>query len=222
MCQNVTVIIPVYNEEDNITLTINSISQIDCINQIIVVDDGSKDNTYDIVSKIDNILVVKHRKNMGKGNAIKTGLEYADNDYIGLVDGDLRESASEFEKLINIYKKNPQAMIIATFPEAKTKGGFGIVKYISKKGFYTLTSRYVKSILNGQRIMRKNFLNSINIPNGFDLEFKLTLEAVRNNIDIIEVPVNMSHNESQRNIKGFLHRGRQFWNIIKIIAKEAI
>ena len=73
---------------------------------------------------------------------------------------------------------------------------------------------------DGQRVLPLDFLKSIELPSGFGLEFKLTLEAVRRGYEVIEVPVDMRHRETGRNISGFMHRGKQCIDIIDIIRNE--
>ncbi len=220
MHKNVTAIVPAYNEAENITKTIAGLKKISEINQIIVVDDGSKDNTFDKINKLDGILVLRNDNNMGKGHAIKKALQYASNKYVALVDADLCESAFEIRLLIEKIIPEDNAMIIGLLPAPLKKGGFGIVKYTSRKGFYILTSREINSLLSGQRIMPLDFLRSVEIPDNFGLEFKLSLEAVRNKLNIIEVPVSIHHRETGRDIKGFVHRGKQLIDILHTIIKE--
>jgi hypothetical protein len=67
-----------------------------------------------------------------------------------------------------------------------------------------------------------DFLKSIDLPDGFGLEFKITLEGVRRGFEIMEVPVDMHHRETGRDIKGFLHRGRQCLDILSLVSKEIL
>lgn len=139
-----------------------------------------------------------------------------------MVDADLCESAYEIKSLVDEIEQRDNSMIIGKLPPPVKKGGFGIVKYTAKKGFKLLTSKELGSILSGQRAMPLSFLKAIDIPNNFGLEFKLSVEAVKRNIEIIEVPVNIRHRETGRNLRGFLHRGKQFTHILQTIIKEVI
>jgi glycosyltransferase involved in cell wall biosynthesis len=220
--ENVTAIVPAYNEAENIEDTIHSLKQIDGITEIIVVNDGSTDQTSEILERIENIKLVHNVVNKGKGHAIKTALPHVTNKYILLVDADLKSSASEMTKLVNNTKKRSNNMLVAVYPKPLKKGGFGLVKTLSRKSLYLLTSKSSDSVLSGQRLVHADFLKRINLPEDFGVEFKITLEALRNNITIVDIITNIRHRETGRNLKDFLHRGKQFTNILKVVIREMI
>lgn len=220
MGKNVSAIIPVYNEEDRIVSTIESIRKVKSINEIIVVDDGSTDSTFNLLKNEKDIAIVKNERNRGKGSAIRLGLTKVNNDFIALVDGDLGESASKFEKLTDKIGSIDNAIIVGIMPPAKNKGGFGFVKSLSCRGIQQLTSVRVNSVLSGQRVLPTNFLKGLELPDGFAVEFKITLEAIRNGYKIVEIPVEMYHRETKRDLKGFIHRGKQYCDIYVEIKKE--
>lgn len=222
MCENVTAIIPAYNEEKSIAATIKAVERIEFITEIIVVDDGSRDNTLKLTEAFKDVITIHHEKNKGKGFAVQSALPYVSNKFVFLIDADLGESAFQLWKLVSNTKRNTKTMLVASYPKPLIKGGFGLVKALSTKGLYLLTSKTVESPLSGQRLMSTDFLNTVMLPGGFGIEIKITLEALRNNIEIVEVPVNIRHEETGRNIKGFLHRGRQFISILDVFIRELI
>lgn len=222
MCENVTAIIPAFNEEENIEATINAIKRIEFIDEIIVVDDGSSDNTFKLAGSIEGVKCIRHDTNKGKGKAIEKSLPLVTNKFVILIDADLRESAAELEKLVCNTKINSKSMLVAVYPKPLIKGGFGFVKGLSRKGLYLLTSKTLESSLSGQRLMNTEFLRSIKLPDGFGLEFKISLEALRRNIEIVEIPVNIRHRETGRSLEGFLHRGRQLASILNVLMREII
>ena len=128
----ISIIIPAYNEEGRIKDTLDSIVDIKEINEIVVVDDGSSDDTYKIASEIknDKLKVFKLDKNRGKGYALNYGLRISmkNADIIGFLDGDLGKSAKEIRKLIVPILDGEADVTIAKFPPAKKKGGLGFVK----------------------------------------------------------------------------------------------
>jgi glycosyltransferase involved in cell wall biosynthesis len=218
--ENISVIIPAYNEQDRILKTLDSLKGIERIKEIIVVDDGSTDSTYQVLKPLEDIKLLQIRYNKGKGNAVRYALDYVSNDLVALLDADLCESASEVQKLIDSVKPGEKAIIIGRLAPPQKKGGFGIVKKVSCSGFKALTSQKIDSLLSGQRILPLDFLKSIDIPNGFGLEFKITLEGVRKGFELIEIPVNMTHRETGKDFTGFLHRGKQCLDIINLIRSE--
>lgn len=220
MGENVSVIVPAYNEQSRILKTLASLNGIDSIKEIIVVDDGSTDSTYQLLQSVQGITLLHMEYNKGKGNAVRYALDYVTGSFVALLDADLGESASEVKKLIARIKPGEKSIIIGRLPSNKRTGGFGIVRKVSGSGFSALTSRRVDSLLSGQRILPLDFLRSIDLPDGFGLEFKITLEGVRKGFELIEVPVDMRHRETGRDIKGFLHRGKQCLDIISLIKSE--
>lgn len=220
MGENVSVIIPAYNEQYRILHTLEGLRGIEGIKEIIVVDDGSTDLTYPLLKDINDITLIHIEHNKGKGNAVKCALNHVNSSFVAILDADLCESASEVGRLIDCIKPGEKIIIIGRLPAPGKKGGFGIVRKVSGSSFYALTSRRVDSLLSGQRILPLDFLKSIDIPDGFGLEFKITLEGVRQGFELFEVPVNMRHRETGRDFKGFIHRGKQCMDILKLIGSE--
>lgn len=210
----VVAVIPVFNEENFIENTINNIKKIDLIDEVIVVDDGSTDKTREIVSKLD-VTFIGLDKNKGKGYAIRKAIEKSNFDFLVLIDGDLGRSSNEAVKLIVPAINNEADVIIARFQKAKKKGGFGLVKKLANRGVYFYTGMNITSTLSGQRVYNRKAIESINyIPDRFGVEVAMTVGVLRNGLTIKEIDVGMTHRETERNLKGFIHRGRQFFNIL--------
>ncbi|MGC8829161.1 MAG: glycosyltransferase family 2 protein [Verrucomicrobiia bacterium] len=99
-----SVIIPVYNEQDTIRDVIKKVQKLYFVKDIIVIDDGSTDNTTNIINEIKRtdpkIIILTHKCNKGKGAAIKTGLPAATGKIIVIQDGDLEYNPDDFEKML--------------------------------------------------------------------------------------------------------------------------
>lgn len=220
MDENVTAVVPAYNEGKRIVETIEALKSIDRITQIIVVDDGSKDGTYEILQSYDGIELMTSLINRGKGYAVSMALPNVINRYVLLADADLCGSAVELEKLTQYPLVGQNSMLVAVYPKPLKKGGFGLVKKLAGTSLHMLTGKSSSSVLSGQRLIYTDFLREIKLPDRFGLEFKITLEALRKDIPIIEVPLEIRHRETGRDIRGFVHRGRQFTNILKVVVRE--
>ena len=216
----VVAVIPAYNEEANIIKTIENIKTIDLIDEIVVVDDGSSDNTSEVVRELKDIKLISLKQNSGKGYAIRKAIEVIDYDYIALLDGDLGSSSNEINKLIKPVIEDECDVSIARFGRAKKKGGFGLVKNLAKYGVYFYTGEKIDTTLSGQRVYKKEVVEKINyIPNRFGVEVAMTVGTFRNNFVVKEVDVTMSHSETGRDVSGFVHRGRQFLDILNTLIK---
>ncbi|MDI3534453.1 MAG: hypothetical protein PWQ82_818 [Thermosediminibacterales bacterium] len=215
---NVAVIIPAFNEAKTIAETIQGIKQVEMVNRVIVVDDGSTDETSAIAESC-GVEVVRHSKNMGKGKALNKGLQVIRKaDIVVFLDGDVGTTSHEIEKLILPLIDGKADITIAKFPPPKIRGGFGFVKFLAKTGLKLFTGITFSSPLSGQRAMTWETIQFIgSIPSGFGAEVGITLKAAMGGFRIKEVEVNMTHRETKRNLSGFIHRGRQFLAVSKVL-----
>lgn len=212
---------PAYNEEDVIEKTITGVKSIYENIEIVVIDDGSTDNTRKVLENIDGIDIIKFDKNKGKGAGLKEVFNNYEYDYICLLDADIGLTSVEAKKLIDPVINNEIDFTIAKFPERKKSGkrkGFGLVKNIAKKGIYFYTKKEVNNSLSGQRVYKKEIIDSIKyIPNNYGIEVAMTIQAINNGYSFLDIPVNMSHRYSDVSFKGYIHRGKQFWQILKTL-----
>ena len=221
----ISIIIPAYNEEIRIKDTLESIKGINEINEIIVVDDGSTDKTTKIASEVNSekIIVLKLDKNRGKGYALNYGLKIAmkNADIIGFLDADLGSSAKEVKKIIDPMISGDADVVIAKFPPAKKKGGLGFVKGLAKNSVLEMTGVELDATLSGQRLFKKEVLEKFDeIPFGYGVEVGMTIDILKHGFKIREVLVNMTHNETGRDLKGFIHRGKQYYHIKKVLKQK--
>lgn len=100
--KKVTCIIPTYNESKRISKILNVVSDHLLIDEVMVVDDGSNDNTADIVKSYQNVKLIVHEVNKGKSAAVYTGITKAEGEFILLVDADL--VGLEKENISNLIK----------------------------------------------------------------------------------------------------------------------
>ena len=89
----VDVIVPAYNEEESVAQVINVIKELEYINNVIVVNDGSTDNTEKLATEA-GAEVINHKINKGKGAAIKTGVKASDADILAFIDSDIKNLTS--------------------------------------------------------------------------------------------------------------------------------
>ena len=218
----VSILIPAYNEAKTIRDTVYAVKNLDKVDQIIVINDGSKDETSRLAGEA-GAEVVDLAQNLGKGGALNFGLQYARGEIIGLLDADLGKSAAEVEKLLIPVLENKADMTIGRFPPASKKGGFGMVTSLAKRGIRGFTGLEVASPLSGQRVMQRNVIESVTpFESGFGVEVGLTIDVFRHGFRVKEVPVQMQHAETGRDLAGFLHRGHQFMDVALVLVKRLI
>lgn len=216
----VSVIIPAYNEEDLIGETIKAVKEIEEVSQIIVVDDGSRDRTAKLAESA-GAEVVRLKKNLGKGEALNKGIDKAEKEIILLLDADLGKSAKEAKRLILPLVNKEAEMTIGRFPPSEKKGGFGLVRGLSRWGIRKLSGLNMQSPLSGQRAIRREVISKVGrIAAGYGAEVALTIDAERAGFKILEIDVEMRHRETGRSLRGFLHRGKQFLAVGRVILKR--
>lgn len=209
----VTVLIPAYNEAQRIGGTVRAILATGAAGEVLVIDDASQDETARLAREA-GARVIRHEKNLGKGGALNTGLKESRGGILALIDADLGETASEVEKLVAPVLAGEADMTVAAFPKTGRKAGFGLVKGLARWGIRRYAGLEAQSPLSGQRAMRREVIDAVGgFSSGFGVEVGLTIDAARKGFRILEVPVQMSHAATGRDLAGFLHRGKQFWQV---------
>lgn len=193
----ISIIIPCYNEETTIEQLVTKVQNVDLGNhrkEIIIVDDGSTDQSYENAKKLKDVIILKHEKNQGKGAAVKTGIKKSTGDIILIQDADLelepKEIPSLLEPIINkkalvvygsrlIGEKNPDHSFFYYF-------GGKLVTFITDFLYgIKLTDEPC-----GYKAFRADLIKRIKInDNGFDFEPEITAKIAKQKIKIIEVPV---------------------------------
>jgi len=115
---SVTVIVPIWNEENTIENTISSLLKINYPKnklQLFLIDDGSTDNTWQVISKYTKYENVKvfHKENGGKHTALNLGLENLETDYVGCLDADSYADSESLVRIMSYFENNRDAMAVA-------------------------------------------------------------------------------------------------------------
>ncbi|MBI87039.1 MAG: hypothetical protein CMG63_03045 [Candidatus Marinimicrobia bacterium] len=115
MKKTYSIIIPVYNEEDKIPDLLNNLKNYSLEgHEVIIIDDGSRDNSYKLLSRSNFIKLLYTNKNKGKGEAVKLGLKNSTNPMVVIFDGDLELHPREIQKLLVLDRKNNIQCVFAT------------------------------------------------------------------------------------------------------------
>jgi len=213
--ERVAVLIPAYNEEDTIGETVKAALAIPDIEEVIVIDDGSEDETP-FIAYDSGARVVQTDRNLGKGDALNAGLAETDADIILMIDADLGPTAAETRRLLEPVLAGHADMSIAVVrPPVGHRGGFGFVSRLSRWAVRRYGGADVTCPLSGQRAVRRKLIEDVGgFAEGFAVETLLTIEALRKGYRIVEVPLPISHRVTGRDWAGFVHRARQFAHIL--------
>ena len=215
----VTVVLPAYNEETRIVDTLRAVKGLSLVDEIIVVNDGSNDRTSERVREM-GITLIDLPTNMGKGGAMNAALPYINSDIVVFLDADLGSSAKEAIKIIKVVEDGLCDLAIAAFPPPTRKGGFGLVKGTAAWAIRRAGKMEVTAPLSGQRAMTRRALEMLSpFDEDYGVELGMTIKALALGLRVMEVPTTMSHKETGRDIKGFLHRGKQFLDVIRVLNK---
>ena len=191
--KKVSIIIPAYNEEKTIGKLLDKIikiqlNQINFEKEIIVVDDGSDDNTSNICEKYQNIKLLK-QTNMGKGKAVQNGIKFSKGNYILIQDADLEYDPISYIELLKPFNQSNKN--IAVFGSRYLKNNRSLRKkpfqdqnlfafffnYFLSFFFLCCTENLLATYLQDTKFMKKFFLKKIQFT---PLDLKLTMKSQLN------------------------------------------
>jgi len=189
----ISVIIPTYNEGKTILKTIKEVLKQKAVGEVIIVDDGSKDKSWNTLAKIDNpiIKLLRHKINKGKGAALRTGLARVSQDYTLIQDADLEYEPRQYNNLIGkASDKNAVygSRLKADNPFAYYRTYLGNI-FVTKLCNLLFGSKLTDSYTCYKLIPTKIF-KSLNLQsNGFEIEAEITAKLLKRKISVIEVPI---------------------------------
>lgn len=210
-------LVPAYNEALTIGDTVKALGSLGLFEQVIVIDDCSSDGTGRIAADSGARVVVNGR-NLGKGVSLGRVAGELDFDILVMVDGDLGASAGQAGRLVEPVLSGEADMAIAAFAPPARKGGFGLVQNLARWAILRLTGAAMRSPLSGQRAITGELFREVSpLERGFGVETALTIDALSSGYRVVEVDTDMTHRETGRDLPGFIHRGRQFRDVARVI-----
>lgn len=220
---NISIVIPVYNEEEAISTVLNDIkvfldNKNDINYEIICVNDCSKDNSLEILNNIDFIKVVNHTVNRGYGAALKSGIKAASNDIIIIMDSDGQHKVEDIPILLKPLNENYN-MSVGSRKITNTKKRRVLGKVLIHKLANYLLKHDIPDINSGFRCFRKseaeNYLHLCS--DRFSFTTSITLAYLQDYKQIKYTPItvnNRTTGESQVNMKTGL---RTMLKIVQIV-----
>lgn len=187
-----SVIIPVFNEEESIVSLIEKVQKVPVAKEIIVVDDCSQDRTPELLRTIPDIRVLTHSRNQGKGAAIRTGLKHARGDVVVIQDADLEYDPADYPQLLVPFAdKNIGAVFGSRF---RGHGKFLLRSQLANifLTFFTnaLFGGKITDMETCYKVIRRPLLQKLAlVANQFDIEPEITAKLLRCRVRIAEVPI---------------------------------
>lgn len=195
----VTVVMPVFNEAASLAVIVGRILAQKCVRELIVVDDGSQDESpyrLSVLSKDEpRMRVVRHDVNRGKGAALRTGFALATSDIVLVQDADLEYDPEEYEKLIAPILANRADVV---FGSRFLGGGPHRVlfywHYVGNRFLTVLSNIFTNINLTdmetGHKVFRRPIIQGIAIEeNRFGFEPEITAKIARLKVRLYEVSV---------------------------------
>jgi len=184
--ESVTVVIPCYNEEQTVADVVCACKKNALVNQVVVVDDGSKDRSSQKAAEA-GATVVRHGHNRGKAHAIKTGAAKASNDIIVFIDADLKSPVVDIiDRLALPILERTTDITKARFARSQ-----GRVTELTAKPLLNILYPEIRldQPLSGQFAIRKSLLDRIEIAEGWGIDVGIVIDAYALGKGIVEVDI---------------------------------
>src|SRR5215212_10851426 len=219
-----SVVIPVYNEVHNIREIINRVQNQKLASEIVIVDDGSKDGTRDILKELDGkdeVRVILHEVNQGKGAAVVTGMKAAKGDILLIQDADLEYDPRDYPELLQpIHEGLADVVFGSRFLGAAHRVTM-FWHLIANRMLTFMTNILYNTILTdmetGYKVFRREVIDGMIIhAKRFDFEPEFTAKVLKRNYRIFEVPISFNPRDYSQGKKIKLHDAfAAVWTLLK-------
>lgn len=225
-----SIIIPAYDEEATIAAIVERVQAVQLPGvdkEIIVVDDGSKDRTGDVLQRLAGIRVIRHERNAGKGAALTTGIQAATGDIVIIQDADLEYDPGDYRTVIQpILDKRSEAVMGSRFLLERPvffgkKRSPYLTHYLGNLLIVAVTNRLYGRNFTDYEGCYKAFARPVLAAtpvsaNGFEFDNELICKLMRKGIRLTEVPIRYVPRTYARGKKITWRHGLiMLWTIVK-------
>ena len=210
------IIIPAYNEEENIERVVNNLQKNYSQYDYVVVNDGSKDNTEKICLQ-HGFNLVSLPVNLGLAGAFKAGMVYAkkhDYDYAIQFDGDGQHNPEYIEEMLKKFEEDYDIVIGSRFATEKKPGGMRMAgSNIIQSAIRLTTGKLIKDPTSGMRIFNKKMIKRFASYNNYGPEPDTVAYLMRTGAKVAEVQVTMSERTAG---ESYLKPAKAIWYMFRI------
>ena len=221
-----SIVIPAYNEEHTIGSMVTLTKR--HVDQVVVIDDGSKDRTSLIAQSLGAV-VIRHRTNEGKGKAVQDAFKIASKngaDILVILDADGQHDPDAIPDLIKPITKGKADIVVGSrFLDSNgtkempghRKVGNKVLSMATKLG----TGQDITDSQSGYRVFsKKAFTKMIVVENGFAIESEMLVEAANKGLKVLEVPISCKYENLHAHTKGSASHGITVLTIILAMIRD--
>lgn len=198
----ISILIPVYNEKNTLLEILKQVEAVDfdLEKEIILIDDYSTDGTKNLYKDLP-YKILYHKKNMGKGAALRTGFNAATGDIIIIQDADLEYNPRDYKPLVELIKSGEADVVYGSrLADTRNNGKFLLLSYLANVTLSFMTrilyGTYLTDMETCYKAFRADFIKGITIEsNRFDFEPEITAKILKRNARFVEIPI--SYNARQ-------------------------
>lgn len=200
----VSVIIPCYNEIHTIREIVAQVVAVNVASEILIIDDGSKDGTRDILPEIEQqyavVRVILHEQNSGKGAAVSTGFKNAKGDVFIIQDADLEYDPRDYPHLLQPIEENRAKVVYGSRFLGGPRKTMFFWNMVANKFLTLVTNILYNTILSDMetcyKVFRAEVVRDMKIRSRrFDFEPEVTAKVLKKGIRIYEVPISYNGRE---------------------------